>query len=465
VNRKGWISLCSFISIFLAFGCKQAEQLPNVLLILVDDLGIRDLGCYGQQFIQTPHIDRLAGEGMVWKNAYSSCPVCSPTRASILTGKNPARIHFTGHITAIERHRHPENSSIIPPDDLMYIPYEELTLPEALGKVGYVTGSFGKWHVGGPGYWPEDQGFTVNVGGWTHGSPPAYFYPYERPESSWNSRIPTLEGGEEGEYLPDRLTDEAIRFIRANRAQPFFVYLSYYAVHTPLQAPDNLVKKYESLVKETGIDPVYAAMVDRVDENVGKLISFLDEAGLSEKTLVIFTSDNGGLETVTDNAPFRRGKGHLYDGGIRIPLIMQWTGIIEPGSISQNRTISMDLYPTILNAAGIDTDTIEELDGRSLMEDIQGTTPSRGSDLHWYYPHYGIGMDPGGILVEGDYKLIVHYDPFKVELFNIRTDTSESNDVSAQHPELAEELENKYSKWLTDIDAIMHCENPESENR
>jgi arylsulfatase A-like enzyme len=456
-----YLSICSFFFVVLSFSCKQKEQLPNILLIVVDDLGIVDLGCYGQQYIQTPHIDQLSAEGMRWSNAYSACPVCSPTRASILTGKNPARIHFTGHITAIERHRHPDSSAIIPPVDLMYIPYSEHTLAEVLKKAGYTTAHIGKWHVGGPGYWPTDQGFDQNIGGWTHGSPPAYFFPYKRPESSWNSSIPTLSGGEEGEYLPDRLTDEALRFIQEFREAPFFLNLSYYAVHTPLQAPDEIVEKYEEIVPGTGIDPVYAAMVEKVDENIGRILDRLDELGLSNNTVVVVTSDNGGLETVTDNGPYRRGKGHLYEGGIRIPLMIRWPGITKPGTVSQNRTISMDLYTTFLDMAGVDYDTIEGLDGRSLLKDFSGATASKQEDLFWYYPHYGIGQDPGAIIISGNYKLIDHYDPAQTELFDISADIGETRDMSGDLPGIADSLKTKLYQWLKSVDPIMHTRNPE----
>jgi arylsulfatase A len=449
------------ISSLLLSSCgKQQHSKPNFLILLIDDLGAMDVGCYGQEIMETPNIDRLSGEGMKWTNAYSSCPVCSPTRAAILTGKSPARIHFTGHITAIERHRYPENSAILPPEDLMYIPHEEIMLPEALKAAGYVSGSFGKWHVGGPGYWPTDQGFDVNAGGWTHGSPPSFFFPYERPGSEWNASIPTLHGGQEGEYLTDRLTDEAIGFIRENRDRPFLVYLSHYAVHTPLEAPEALIDKYKMLTKNTGIDPVYAAMVESVDQNVGRVLSSLDDLGLNENTVVVFASDNGGLERVTDNRPYRRGKGHLYEGGIRVPFIMRWPGYIPQGSVSENRTISEDIYATILDIAGKDSVAGAGIDGRSLVSDFSCVKLARQPDLHWYYPHYGIGQDPGSIIISGNYKLIEHYDPPRVELFNLSEDISETTDLSKAVPGKTEELLLKFHQWLESMDPVMHTRRP-----
>ena len=460
MKGKRYISICCLVFVILTVACKQQKQEPNILFIMVDDLGVRDLACYGQQYIQTPNMDRLSEEGMLWKNAYSSCPVCSPTRASILTGKNPARIHFTGHITAIEKHRHPESSTIIPPEDLMYIPFEEQTIAEVMKQAGYTTAHFGKWHVGGEGYWPIDQGFDLNIGGWTHGSPPAYFYPYERPGSSWNSSIPTLKGGVDGEYLPDRLTDEAIHFIKQQKGAPFFINLSYYAVHTPLQAPEGLIKKYEKIVPGTGIDPVYAAMVEKVDENVGRILDLLDELRLKENTVVLLTSDNGGLETVTDNSPFRKGKGHLYEGGIRIPLIIRWPGFVKAGSVSWNRTVSMDLFPSMLDMAGVEYGNIKNLDGRSLLEDFSGITMEVQPDLYMYYPHYGIGQDPGSVIISGRYKLIDHYDQVKTELFDLMNDEGETRDLSEEMPGIADSLKLKFYQWLESVGPIMHIQNP-----
>jgi arylsulfatase A len=446
--------------IFMISCTEQKEIKPNFLVILIDDLGAMDVGPYGSKMIESSNINGLAAEGMQWINAYSSCPVCSPTRAALLTGKSPARLHFTGHITAIERHRHPENSTILPPDDLMYIPYDEVTLAEALKTGGYITGSFGKWHVGGPGYWPTDQGFDVNVAGWTHGSPPGHFFPYENSESDWNASIPTLHGGEEGEYLTDRLTDEAMSFIRTNKDQPFMVYLSHYAVHTPIEAPEALIKKYEPLMENKKIDPVYAAMVESVDQNIGRILELLDELELSSNTVVIFASDNGALESVADNRPFRRGKGHLYEGGIRVPFIIRWPGHITPGSVSENRTISEDIYTTILDIANITKVDISNLDGRSIVDDFNGEKLEKQPDLHWYYPHYGIGQDPGSIIISGDYKLIEHYDPYLVELFNIKTDISETTDLSSEMAEHRDELLRKLHQWLESVDPIMHTPNP-----
>jgi arylsulfatase A len=459
INNKLRDTLLIFLSLpMVVFAQKKTTS--NIILILVDDLGINDVGCYGNKIIHTPNIDKLAEQGMRWQNAYSSCPVSSPTRAALLTGKTPARLHFTGHVTAIEKHRHPENSVILPPNDLMYIPLEEITIPEMLKPYGYISANIGKWHVGMKGFWPENQGFDVNIGGWTHGSPPSHFFPYKDPKSSWNPEIPNLKGGKIGEYLTDRLTDETIQFIKNNKEKPFFTYLSYYAVHTPLEAPDSLVKKYIPLVANTKINPIYAAMVESVDSNVGRIMKLLEELSLSKSTIVIFASDNGGLEDVTDNGPYKRGKGHLYEGGIRVPLIMRWPGKIKPGTISQNRTISTDIFHTIKDITTEGKIIKDTEDGRSIVSDFNENQRLKKRDLYWYYPHYGIGQDPGSIIISGDYKLIEHYDPYHFELFNITKDSSEQKNLIDKMPQKAEELKTKLHNWLNITKPILHTPNP-----
>lgn len=443
----------------------QTDEKPNFILFWIDDLGEKDVGVYGNNFIDTPNIDNLAREGIKWSNAYSSAPVCSPTRAALMTGKSPAKVHFTGHITAISRHRHPEQSLIIPPKDLMILPKEEVILPEALNQAGYKSISLGKWHLGGKGYWPTDMGFDENIGGWTHGSPPSHFYPYEKADQPWNPFIPTLKGGKEGEYLTDRLTEEAIKFIQENKDQPFFVYLSHYAVHTPLQAPKNLVEKYEKKKSETGIssiNPVYAAMVESVDLNIGNVLETLEKLELEEKTVVIFASDNGAEVDIADLSPYRSGKGHLYEGGIRVPFIMRWPGHIQPGTVSDVPTISEDIYATIVDIAGKETTPGESLDGRSLVNDFSDKeVESEEVDLHWYYPHYSPqGSNPGAAIVSNGYKLIEFYDPEKVELYNLKEDPGETHNLSNEMSSKILELQGKLRKWLHDANPIMHTYNP-----
>jgi len=436
--------------------------MTNILLVLVDDLGRQDLGCYGNSYIDTPAMDRLANEGMRFTNAYSSCPVCSPSRAALLTGKNPARLHFTGHITAIERHRHPEDSTIIPPDDLMYIPHEEVTIASALKPAGYTSANIGKWHVGHEGYFPTDHGFDINIAGWTHGSPPSYWDPYTS-DKEWNASIPTLESREEGEYLTDRLTDDAIRFIRNHRNAPFFCFLPHYAVHTPLQAPADLVEKYRNRPNDR-IDPVYAAMVERLDHGVGRILDTLDELGLADDTAVILTSDHGALEDVADNRPFRRGKGHLYEAGIRVPLIARWPGRIEPGSVDDTPVISEDLYTTVVDIAGPKAEPGDPLDGQSLVPVLTGTGDIGERDLHWYYPHYSPqAKDPGAAIQSWPWKLIDFYDPPRIELYNLEDDIRETTNLAEKEPERTSNLQERLYRWLDDVDAIMHTPNPQAQ--
>lgn len=444
----------------LVTACDEGiDSPPNFLIILIDDLGSQDLGCYGQQYIQTPNMDALAKQGMRWTNAYSAAPVCSPSRAVLLTGKSTAKVHFTGHITAIGRHRYPEHGRIIPPADLMYLPHKEVLIPEALKPLGYKSISIGKWHVGHEGYFPTDQGFDINIAGWTHGSPPSHFYPYQS-DKEWNASIPTLHGGDEGEYLTDRLTDEAIKFIEENKNNPFLVYLTHYAVHTPLEAPKPLVKKYKTLLKGTKIDPVYAAMVESVDRNLGRLLTRLQELNLDENTVVIFASDNGAVESTSDNTPFRKGKGYLYEGGIRVPYIMRWPGHITGGTVSDNLTISQDIFTTIVNIAGANAQMNPSVDGRSLVPDFR--MEEHNPDLYWYYPHYSPqAKSPGAAIRSGAYKLIQFYDPEKVELYNLDDDIGEINDLSETMPEKVKELSAKLENWLDEMGTIRHTMNPE----
>lgn len=468
MNRRAFLktlgtgALAGAASGCLSAGARRgAAPKTNVLLVLVDDLGRQDLGCYGNTHIDTPTMDRLAAEGMRFTDAYSSCPVCSPTRAALLTGKSTARVHFTGHITAIGKHRHPEHSAIIPPDDLMYIPHDEVTLAEALTPAGYTSISIGKWHVGHEGYYPTDQGFDSNVGGWTHGSPPSYWDPYTS-DKAWNPAIPTLESRVEGEYLTDRLTDEAIAFMREHQDRTFFCYLPHYAVHTPLQAPPELVEKYRQK-KNLHIDPVYAAMVERVDQGLARILGELDALGLADNTAVILASDNGALETVADNRPFRRGKGHLYEGGLRVPLIVRWPRHVKPGAVCRTPTLSEDLYATIVDLAGAEARPGAPLDGRSLKGELTGAGNLGERDLHWYYPHYSPqAQEPGAAIRAGTWKLIEFYDPPRHELYNLEEDLGETRNLAAEQPDRVKELADRLHAWLEDAGTIMHTENPEA---
>jgi arylsulfatase A-like enzyme len=439
-----------------------AARRPNIALVLIDDLGWMDLGCQGSTFYETPEIDRLAREGARFTNAYSNCPVCSPSRAAILTGRYPARVGFTGHITATGRHRHPENSRIIPPDDYLFLREEEVTLAEALRASGYVSASAGKWHLGSRDYWPEKQGFDANIAGYDHGAPPSYFYPYTNPKQKWNPAIPTLPGGKPGEYLTDRLTDEAIGFIERSRGRPFFVYLSHYAVHTPLQAPQEPVARYEKKLKSdrSQKSAVYGAMVEAVDRGVGRLRAALERLGILDDTLIVVTSDNGGEPRSTSNAPLRDGKGCLYEGGIRVPLIVRWPGRVRKGAVADAPAMGADLYPTILDLAGVKPPRVE-VDGVSLGPLLEGRANLAERDLYWYYPHYSPQYGrPGAAVRSGNFKLIQHYDPPGIELYDLSTDPGEKADLASARPQIARELAKKLERHLASVAAIRHTANP-----
>jgi arylsulfatase A-like enzyme len=439
------------------------EQRGYSHLILVDDLGWTDLGCQGSTFYETPVIDRLAREGMRFTDAYANCPVCSPARAALMTGRYSGRVGFTGHITAIGRHRYRPHGRIIPPDDYLFLRHEETTLAEALRPAGYVSASIGKWHLGSESYWPKKQGFDVNVAGYDHGSPPSYFYPYENPGNAWNPKLLNLPNGAPGEYLTDRLTGEAIRFVEENRDRPFFLYLPHYAVHTPLEAPEDLVRKYEKKLKRdhSQINATYAAMIEKVDQSVGRILAVLSKLGLAKDTLVILTSDNGGALQATRNLPLRLGKGHVYEGGIRVPLIVRWPGRVAPGSTSSLPATGADLYPTITTIAGVNSRPAKVLDGVSLVPELTGEGAVAPRDLFWYYPHYSPqGSSPGAVIRSGDYKLIQIYDPPGVELYNLATDIGETKELSESMPDKTKQLHGRLNKWLHQTVAIQHKLNP-----
>ncbi len=445
---------------------------PNLVFILADDFGWRDLGCYGSTFYETPNLDRLAAKGMRFTDAYAACSVCSPTRASILTGKYPARLHLTDWLPG--RPDRPDQK-LNRPVILPHLPLEEVTIAEALKDAGYRTAFIGKWHLGGPGFYPDQQGFERNLGGCELGHPPSYFSPY---------RIPTLPDGPKGEYLTDRLTGEALKFIEANRDRPFFLYLAHYAVHNPQQAKADLIGKYRAKVaklppasepefrpegrhqtRQIQNQPVYAAMVQSLDESVGRVLDKLAELGLEENTIVVFTSDNGGLSTAegspTANAPLRAGKGWSYEGGVREPLLVRWPGVTPPGSVCRAPVMSTDYYPTLLEMARLPLRPRQHRDGVSLVPLLQGgTLPER--PLFWHYPHYSNqGGGPSGAIRLGDFKLIEWFEDMRVELFNLQDDLGEQHDLAARMPEKVAALRQQLHDWRRRVDAQMPTPNPD----
>jgi arylsulfatase A len=449
---------CSQVLLFLCllgrplFGAAPQSR-PNVILILADDLGWTDLSCYGSELYETPHIDGLSRDGVRFTQAYSACTVCSPTRAAIMTGKYPARLHVTDWIPG----QMPENPKLLVPDWTKYLPLGEMTMARALRSAGCTTASIGKWHLGGEEYYPEKHGFEINVAGSSAPAPPSYFAPY---------KIATLSDGPTGEYLTDRLGEEAARFVEQHKQKPFFLYMPLFAVHTPIQGKEALVQKYRAKrrpgFKQT--NAVYAAMVESMDDAVGRIRSKLDELKLADRTVVIFASDNGGRVPTTSNHPLRVGKGSCYEGGTRVPLIVHWPGVTKSGSVCDVPVISMDLYPTILEIAGERQAAGKSVDGVNLVPLLRGAAELKREALFWHYPHYQHyqlgGTTPCGAIRAGDFKLIEFFDDMRVELYHLREDIGEQRNLAAQMPAKAEELRARLHAWRKEVGAQMPSRNP-----
>jgi len=463
----------------------MANARPNVLIILLDDFGWTDAGCYGSSFYETPRIDQLAKEGMRFTNAYAACPVCSPTRASILTGKYPARLGVTQWLGGYSEGK------------LAHVPYvdhlscEETTLARVLKDGGYATWHVGKWHLSKHGAerfdtYPEKHGFDVNIGGCDWGAPKnGYFAPYG---------LETLSDGPEGEYLTDRLTEEAIRLIEGSQDEPWFMHLSHYAVHTPIACHEALVEKYRQKSEALGLatedpfvegesfpclhkkdekvtrrvvqsDPVYAAMVENIDTNIGRVLDAIDSSGQRDNTIVIFFSDNGGLATAegspTCNAPLHEGKGWMYEGGTREPLIVRWPKVVPAGAITNQIATSTDFYPTLLECAGRPLLPEQHCDGVSLLPVLKGEADLDRGAIFWHYPHYSNqGGSPGCSMREGDWKLIEFFEDNRVELYNLEDDISEEYDVGNEYPEKRDDMLLKLSEWRKSICAKNPKVNP-----
>ncbi|MGC6437297.1 MAG: sulfatase [Verrucomicrobiales bacterium] len=426
---------------------------PNVLFILIDDMGWMDLGCQGNKNLRTPNIDNLAKGGMRFTDAYAPAPVCSPTRAAIITGQSPARLQITNHLPHQDRFT-PKDSKLLPAKMLNHLSLESETLAERLKKdAHYATAFIGKWHLytgRDKKYNPLNQGFDINIGGCSYGGPPTFFDPY---------RIDFLPDRKEGEYLPNRLADEAIAFIseQNSKDKPFFVALWNYTVHWPMEAPDKLVEKYKNLPVKGYRDYRYAAMIEAMDIAIGKVLKSLDDLNITEETLVIFTSDNGPFGGVGDASPLRADKGHLYEGGIRVPLIVRWPGKVEAGAVEETPVILTDLHPTILAATGLDLNSTIPNDGHNLLPLLKGKEKLKNRAVFWHYPNFAFHRDNrlGSAIREGDHKLIHFYDTDSVELYNLKNDIGEKNDLSGKMPQLASRLKNKLKVWLQDSGAVM----------
>ena len=445
---------------------------PNVLFILADDLGWRDLNVTGSDYYESPNIDRIARTGIQFLNGYATCQVCSPSRASILTGKLPARLHITDWIGAKSGYNWKRNGRILPAEYLRDLPHEEITLVETFRNAGYKTFFAGKWHLGSEGSWPEDHGFDVNRGGHHRGSPPGGFF------SPWTN--PALENGPNGESLPLRLAAETCEFIHATQDQPFFAFLSFYSVHAPIQTTRDLWQKYRGKamsgirpesrfmidrtlpVRQVQDCPIYAGMIETMDDAVGMVLDMLHELQLTEKTFVVFTSDNGGVSSgdayATSNLPLRGGKGRQWEGGLRVPYFICGPGL-KPATCATPVT-GTDFYPTLLELAELPPAPEQHLDGRSLIPLMKrGSFPDR--DLFWHYPHYGNqGGEPSSTIRRSAWKLIHYWEDGRRELYNLQTDPRETYNVAAAHPEIVETLGSALQGWLKETDAAIPQTDP-----
>lgn len=465
--------------IFLVLSLLGLVALPafpqdfNVLIIHVDDLGWADIEPLGSDFYETPHINRLASEGILFTNSYAAAAICSPTRAAMLTGKYPARLGITDWIRAkfqgVTTSGQPgeyevfEDKPLKTPKIQGFLPLEEVTIAERMKSYGYETLHVGKWHLGEEGFYPTDQGFDVNIGGNDLGQPPSYFDPYLPAQPREFYEITTLKPRKEGEFLTDREGDEVVDYIQSKKEKKFFIHWAPYAVHTPIMGKPDLVEKYKQKEPGNQRNPEYAALVESVDQNVGKVIEALNELGLREKTLVIFTSDNGGLignyeNPITNNYPLKSQKGYPYEGGIRVPTIVSWPGKLPMGALSESPIITMDWIPTILDFMGENPEE-EGLEGISLKPILENPSQKVDRDLFWHFPHYRLNdIVPYAIVRSGDYKLIHYFDGSQDELYNLDFDMEEKVNVISTRKAIADQLQIKLEKWLEETGARLPVE-------
>lgn len=477
--RQSWISVSVAAVLLTALTVTSAsaaeeKRPPNVVFILADDLGWRDLSVEGSSFYESPNIDSIARDGMRFTQGYATCQVCSPSRASIMTGKYPARLSITDWIGAAEGADWKRNTKLLPAYYNHQLPSNDITLGEAFQSAGYKTFFAGKWHLGGEGSFPEDHGFDINIGGHHRGSPPGgFFAPYSNPK---------MTSGPDGEYLPLRLGRETAEFIENHQDQPFLAYLSFYMVHAPLQTTEALWAKYRKKameqdqpqfrfivdrttpVRQVQDNPIYGGMVEAMDTAVGMVLDTLDRLGLEENTIVVFTSDNGGVSAgdgkATSNLPLRGGKGRQWEGGIREPFYIKWPGVVAPGSTNNTPVIGTDFFPTLLEMTGINPYPEQHVDGVSLVPLLKsGSIPDR--NLFWHYPHYGNqGGEPSSIIRSGDWKLIHYYEDGRDELYHLPSDPVEHNDLVSLEPQKASELRDLLNDWLKEVDARLPVANP-----
>ena len=453
----------------------SVPERPNVVLIVADDLGWSDLSVYGNAFHETPNLDRLAAEGIRFTSGYAAAPVCSPTRASLLTGRYPAALHLTEHLHGPQAPQPWQR--VIPPEQARHLPLETSTLAERLSQAGYATAHMGKWHLGGDGSLPEDHGFDVNIAGSGRGLPPSYFYPYVEKGGARDLFGEAADSARAGEYLTNGLTDEAIGFVEAHQDTAFFLHLAYYTVHVPVEGEPERVARYEEK-KASNPDfaqanPPYAAMVESLDENVGRLLGALDRLDLSRRTLIAFLSDNGGLHVrsipgfdahtpATTNAPLRAGKGYLYEGGLRVPFMARWPEAIPEGVVSATSVSTIDVMPTVLDLLGL---PMTDVDGISLLPLLTGAAPLERAALYWHFPHYSPqGGRPASAVREGSFKLIEFLEDGRLELlelYDLAEDIGETRNLAEAQPERAARLRAKLSDWRQRVEGQMPTPNPQ----
>lgn len=464
-------------------GCTQSKvnNRPNFVIILADDFGWNDLHCTGSKYYESPHIDRIAQKGISFTQGYAACQVSSPSRASILTGKSPARHGITnwiGEATGEDWRKMERYSKLLPAEYVRQLPLSDTTLPEILRENGYRTFMAGKWHLGGKGSTPEDHGFDINMGGYEAGSPRGgYFSPYNNPK---------LDDGPKGENLSMRLALETASFIEShtkkNRKQPFFAYLSFYAVHSPIETTEQNWRYFREKAVKNGVgdegfrvdrtlpvrqtqdNPVYAGLIKQMDDAVGVVLNKIEELGLDKNTVIVFTSDNGGVSSgdafATSNLPLRGGKGRQWEGGLRVPLLIQYPGCKNPGTTCDVPVIGTDIYPTFLDMAGIPPVPSQHQDGISIKPLLRGKNIAVRT-LYWHYPHYGNqGGEPSSIIRDGDWKLIHYYEDGRNELYNLRTDNAETEPLNTKYPGKADSLSKKLSDWLTGVNALYPVNDP-----
>ena len=471
---------CLFFLFIMAQVIAQGKnEKLNVVFILADDLGWSDLSGYGSNLHETPNLDGLAEQGLKFTNAYAAAPICTPTRASIMTGKFPARLHMTTWHENAGTATPNSKDKLLPPATIGNLPLEESTIAEIFQESGYFTAHIGKWHLGDAAHYPEAQGFDVNIGGTMWGAPDTYWSPFRGQKFQEQYRyIPNLmqessnDKNKEPSYLTDVLTDKAVQIIKEKSSAPFFLNLWYHTVHTPIEGKPKLVEYYKKKVKAGMKDQnyEYAAMVASLDENVGRILNAIEEAGITNNTIIIFFSDNGGRvgkykdwKTVANNYPLRSGKGSLYEGGIREPLIIKWPGITKAGSNCDYPVISNDFYPTLMEVPGLDKTQLKnsQQDGISLMPLLKNPKSHLDREaLFWHSPHYYTTTSPVSAIRKDNWKLIHYFEDDHLELYKLDKDLGEKNNLADTYPERANILYKELKTWRNNVNAQLPSFNP-----